>query len=168
MISPTKCNQPQHYTPNASPPRVISKYDDKDLCVYIKNDVNTQKNHVNPEKNMYLHKNKKFIAGTDQNTVPLLSQKNIWKRQPVRQTRYNLRHSPTTQRTNFVKYAAKTLLAQHIFHNPSVSHIYDTNGKRKIISQLLTGNCSTTWMKSMSMELGRLAQGNKYGVKATN
>lgn len=72
---------------------------------------------------MHLHRNKKFIAGTDEKTVPRLSQKNRWKWQPVRQTGYNLRYLLTTQRKFFGKYAAKTLLAQHMFHNPSVSHI---------------------------------------------
>ena len=70
-----------------------------------KNDANTQKNHVNIEKPMYLHENKKFLVGTNEKTIPRMSQTNKWKRQPVQQTRYNLHHSPTTQGTNFRKYA---------------------------------------------------------------
>ena len=51
---------------------------------------------------------------------------------------------------------------------PNVNHIYNDSGRRLIIDKLLTGDQSQTWKRSPSMELGRLAHGNKYGVDFTD
>ena len=80
--------------------------------------------------------------------------------------RYNLRSH--TKGTNFRHLATQQLLAQHIFPHNYVHHIYDNTGRRIRVLDLLQGNESKTWQKSMSMELGRLAQGNKYGVTPTD
>ena len=55
-----------------------------------------------------------------------------------------------------------------MFQNPSVSHIYDEAGTRLNIKQLLSGEDKAIWEKAMSMEISCLAQGNHYGVKATD
>jgi hypothetical protein len=47
-------------------------------------------------------------------------------------------------------------------------HIYDSAGKKMHIRDLLNGNEKKTWQRSISNEIGRLAQGNKYSVKPTN
>ena len=52
--------------------------------------------------------------------------------------------------------------------HPAVHHIYDeTTGKRETIDTLLGSKNEDKWRKALSMELGRLAQGNCYGVEAT-
>ena len=50
---------------------------------------------------------------------------------------------------------------------PSIPHIYDEHGKRMTIDKLVNGAEKDTWIKSLLMELGRLAQGNIHGVLAT-
>ena len=86
----------------------------------------------------------------------------------MRQSRYNLRSTSTSKGTNFKNLAAKTLLAQHIFNTSNISHIYDATGTKMKIRQLLNGNNKQIWARAMSMELGRLAQGNDYGVTPTD
>ena len=51
---------------------------------------------------------------------------------------------------------------------PNINHIYDDKGKRLSLENLLHGPQVAIWTKSLSMELGRLAKGNKYGVKITD
>ena len=77
--------------------------------------------------------------------------------EPFHQTRYNLR-----------TLAAKYLLAQHIFAKQSAAHVFNENGQKETINTLLFGRSAGLWTKSMSNELGRLAQGNIYGVTATD
>ena len=47
-------------------------------------------------------------------------------------------------------------------------HVYYTNSRRETVNSLLFGEDSKIWVRSMSNILGRLTQGNKYGVKATD
>ena len=94
--------------------------------------------------------------------------KNKWRRQPIQQSRYNLRSTSNFKTTNFKNLAAKTLLAQHMFQTPQISHIYDDAGKKLQLKQLLSGDNKHIWSKAMSMEIGRLAQGNDYGVTPTD
>ena len=50
-----------------------------------------------------------------------------------------------------------------------VNHIYDDNGKKLKIHDLMTNpETREVWTRAMSNELGRLAQSNKYGVKHTD
>ena len=122
-----------------------------------------------------------------------LSQTQKWKKPTTQQNRYNLRSTNSKQNTgtNFRHLAARTLLAQHIVNNqkyspssissigcsnlahhifdaPTVSHIYNSSGTKLTIKQLLSGSRKDIWMKALSMEIGRLAQGNDYGVTATD
>ena len=46
--------------------------------------------------------------------------------------------------------------------------MFNKNGKKETINTLLFGHDSKIWTRSMSDELRRLAQGNIYGVKATD
>ena len=92
-------------------------------------------------------------------------QQSKYERKPSN-NRYNLRskiypHSYTSR-------AARTLLAQHIFSTPASYHIYDASGKRLTIDKLIKGDNKETWLRSLSMEFGRLAQGNIHGVQSTD
>ena len=80
--------------------------------------------------------------------------------------KYNLRHKiyPPSYRLR----AARTLLAQRIFSTLNASYIYNDERKRLTIDKLVKGEDSETCLKSLSMEFGRLAQGNKYGVQYTD
>ena len=54
------------------------------------------------------------------------------------------------------------------FLYPYVNHIYNkVTGKKENIDLLLKQN-QPRWERSLSNEFGRLAQGNKYGVLATD
>ena len=68
----------------------------------------------------------------------------------------------------FRHLATRILFAQHIFQTTLVNHIYDNTGKRLSLKTLLQGTDADIWNKRFSMELGSLAQGNDYGVKATD
>ena len=81
-----------------------------------------------------------------------------FKRSQPQTHNYNLR--PRTI------YAGRYALAAK--HIEELNHIYDDNGKRIRILDLLKGENDNIWKRSMSNELGRLTQGNKYGVKHTN
>ena len=70
--------------------------------------------------------------------------------------------------TPFRHLATRFLTAQHVFAAPSANHIYDANGKKETIDSLLRGKDKDVWIKSLSNEFGRLAQGNKHGVRSTN
>ena len=72
-------------------------------------------------------------------------------------TPYNLRSRATCH-----------LVAQQLFQ-PVINHIYDEKGKKLGMETLLTDpKYKDIWNKSMSNELGRLAQGNKYGIKSND
>ena len=54
---------------------------------------------------------------------------------------------------------------QHHF----INHIYnEETGKKETIETLLKGKDGPLWDKANSNEWGRLARGNKYGIKFTN
>ena len=65
---------------------------------------------------------------------------------------------------NYKSIAAKALLAQHIYDN-HLNNIYDDSGKKLTLSKLLKGPSKHVWSQSLSNELGRLSQGNNFGVK---
>ena len=100
------------------------------------------------------------------NTLKKNNQKTI----PSSRHRYNLR---TRRRhgTNFRHMATQNLVAQHVFsqQHPSALHIINKkSGKKENIDSLLKGPERERWLQAASNEFGRLAQGNKYGVKATD
>ena len=76
--------------------------------------------------------------------------------------------TPTYQPyTNFNQLRLDNLVAE--FFLPQVNHIYNkVTGKRETADSLLNGEDREVWNRSVSNELGRLAQGNKYGVKLTD
>ena len=75
-------------------------------------------------------------------------------------------NKPRTTSTNFKANAVLILQAQHIF-NHKLCHIFDENGKKESLDSLLKKD-PTIWGCALSNEWGRLAQGNKHGVQATN
>ena len=74
----------------------------------------------------------------------------------------NVSSSPSS----FKAIATNDLIAQHIFKYKGY-HIYDRNGKRESVDTLLKKD-PIIWGKALSNEWGRLAQGNKYGVIASD
>jgi hypothetical protein len=81
------------------------------------------------------------------------------------------RHGLRPNRTRDYSYrhhATNFLIAQHVFNRQSISHVYNTQGRKETLDSLLRGPQAEIWTKSLSNELGRLANGNKHGVKATN
>ena len=81
--------------------------------------------------------------------------------------RYNLRSTTKNYGDNFKHKAADYLLAQHLWQH-NANHIYRTDGTKHTIDSLLKGPDRLVWDQSLSNEWGRLAQGNKYGVRSTN
>jgi hypothetical protein len=79
---------------------------------------------------------------------------------------HNLRQQYLRQH-NFRHRATQYLSAQHVFQ-PTVNHIYNKNGKKETIDSLLRGPNKEVWKKAVSNEFGRLAQGNIFGVTATD
>lgn len=52
---------------------------------------------------------------------------------------------------------------------PRVNHIYnEVTDKNETIDTLLRGKNGDVWLRGLSNEFGRLAQGNDYGVIATD
>ena len=103
--------------------------------------------------------------GKEPTILEKLQHKN-WQKIQLPSHRYHLRsrHSGT----NFKAVAARNLHAQHLFSHPTCYHIYDPSGNRLTIRKLLQGDDCDIWLKALSMEFGRLAQGNKYGVSSTD
>jgi hypothetical protein len=96
---------------------------------------------------------------------------------PYLQQRYSLRSSQAKNYShNFRSRAATRLLAQHLSstNHPDLTstsacmHIYNDAGKKQSLDDLLIGSDSEVWTKSLSNEIGRLAQGNIHGVKSTD
>jgi hypothetical protein len=83
------------------------------------------------------------------------------------QQRYGLRPK-RKQNYSFRHRAARHLLAQHVFQRPQAMHVYNAQGKKETVDSLIHGSEGATWRRSLSNELGRLAQGNDYNVKATD
>lgn len=48
------------------------------------------------------------------------------------------------------------------------NHISRPDGKRETIDTFLKGSDRTVWLRSLSNEWGRLAQGNDFGVSSTD
>ena len=69
--------------------------------------------------------------------------------------------------TNFRNIAARTILAQHLFE-PKLNHLFQPNGRKETLDSVLRGKDAATWQRSLSNEIGRLAQGNDYGVTSTD
>jgi hypothetical protein len=96
--------------------------------------------------------------------------KHIQKPTPPSRHRYNLRNR-RQHNTNFRHLATQHLAAQHVFshkHQSACHIINKESGKKENIDSLLKGPERLRWLQAASNEFGRLAQGNKYGVKATN
>ena len=75
----------------------------------------------------------------------------------------------------FVSYrhqATQNLVAQLVFSTPSLAsafHVYNPDsGKKESLDSLLMGPECDHWLQAASNEFGRLSQGNKYGVTATD
>ena len=81
---------------------------------------------------------------------------------PIRRTFPRQGHA-----TNFRNIAARTILAQHLFA-PTMHHLFQPNGRKETLDSVLRGNDAATWQRSLSNEIGRLAQGNDYGVTSTD
>jgi hypothetical protein len=79
---------------------------------------------------------------------------------------HNLRQQYLCQH-NFRHQATQYLAAQHVFQ-PTVNHIYNQHGKKETIDSLLRGPNKEVWKKAISNKFGRLAQGNIFGVTATD
>ena len=79
-------------------------------------------------------------------------------------------HHPTRTENPrlFSGQAARYVLAQNIFSQPQMHHIYDSAVIKQKLTQLINGDEDYIWQQSTSNEFGRLVQGNKYGVKATD
>ena len=64
--------------------------------------------------------------------------------------------------------AINSIHAQHVFQ-PSISHIFDSAGKKQSLDKLLAGeHGNSRWNPALSNEWGRLAQGNNTGIECTN
>jgi hypothetical protein len=74
---------------------------------------------------------------------------------------------PPSRPFSFRHRAATALLAHHLFQ-PSMSHIYNAQGKKQSLKDLLSGPAKGIWSRSSSNEFGRLAQGNDFGIEGTN
>jgi hypothetical protein len=85
-------------------------------------------------------------------------------RQPFRP--YNLR----PRQNSFKHRATQRLVAQHVFEEKHTAfHIYHpTTGKKQSLDTLLKSDDRAVWLRGLSNECGRLANGNRYGVKGTN
>ena len=63
-----------------------------------------------------------------------------------------------------------TLVLNHVCQEPSLTanHIFDANGRRQTVDNLITGKMSKIWLRSVANELGRLANGIPNRVRGTN
>ena len=73
------------------------------------------------------------------------------------------RSSSNPQKTSILQEQANAA-----FLHPTINHIYREDGRKETMASLLRGPEKSRWSKALSNEIGRLAQGNKYGVKATD
>ena len=74
-------------------------------------------------------------------------------------------------RPHFRSQAATYLLAQHIFQLNQLQHsgfIYNDDGTKASIDNLLNGKDKIKWDRALSNEVGRLAQGNSSGTAGTD
>ena len=54
------------------------------------------------------------------------------------------------------------------FLYPTINHIYDVQGKKQTVHNLLASDQKVRWTRALSNEFGRLAQGNIHGVAHTD
>ena len=57
---------------------------------------------------------------------------------------------------------------QHILQHNSTNHMFAASGKKETVDSLINGDNSKVWLRSLSNEWGRLAQGNYHGTKGTD
>ena len=94
-----------------------------------------------------------------------------WQKRFLRPTQGRMKRSGHER---YRGLAADYLYAQHIFSqciSPIflANHIFDENGKKQTLDNLLKGNHGKTrWAPALSNEWGRLAQGNDLGVESTD
>jgi len=113
------------------------------------------------------HKNK---IDTPQVTIQVLNPTSLPKNVRYRntpQSQYNLRSKHHLIHHISPNYTEDDI-AEYVFtHHNYINHIYDENGKRETIDSLLQGKSSQVWIRSLSNEWGRLANGNDAGIKGT-
>ena len=80
---------------------------------------------------------------------------------------YALRPRSVTLGNPFYHPPSRPLLAQHL-SNHTLNYIFDASGKKLTLSELLQGPTNDIWSRSLSNELGRLTQGNDFGVSFSN
>ena len=75
-------------------------------------------------------------------------------------------------RKPFRSQAATYLLAQHLFQQQQqpthAGFIYNHDGTKASLDNLLNGDDSIVWDRALSNEMGRLAQGNNAGIQGTD
>ena len=91
---------------------------------------------------------------------------------PFTNHQYNIRNRQAARprlqsATDFKHLATATLVVNEIFI-PRLQHIYDTHGKRMSLKNLISSDNKEIWLRALSNEWGRLADGNDFGVEATN
>ena len=73
-----------------------------------------------------------------------------------------------------IKYLSKQKVKRKVIDNFILedfyfrNYIYIETSKREIVDILITRKNKDIWLRSLSNEWGRLAQGNNLGVKGTN
>ena len=71
------------------------------------------------------------------------------------------------QGTNFKHLATQHFTAQYILQ-PRDNHIFQEDEKKTTIDSLMKSIDRHVWTRSLSNKWGRLAQGNKYGVRISD
>ena len=110
----------------------------------------------------------------------MVSFRKVKKRnRPQRQKRPSIAHVPYEDLIHRIplpkmtgSFPSKTSLLQKqanaSFLYPAINHIYRKDGKKETITSLRHGPEKDRWNRALSNEIGRLAQGNKYGIKGTD
>ena len=91
---------------------------------------------------------------------------NVSQIQTIKSSTSMRRHLPSSYKSR----AATYLLAHQLF-NIQQSHsgfLYNENGSKASIDDLLNGKDKIRWNNALSNEIGRLAQGNTAGIKGSN
>jgi hypothetical protein len=155
-------NIPEPLPPPVSLPRVDRALPRVDRAPQSRNKILTQQSSYTPATALQTQSNKpkniRFNNKTE-HRYPLRSLQ--------RRTKYNTTPATHSQGTNFKNIASRVLVAQHIFQYKA-AHIFRPNGTKETIDSMLSGPSKDIWEKSLSNEWGRLAQGNKHGVRSTD
>ena len=86
--------------------------------------------------------------------------------QPPPPSKYNLRSRSSPSEGSYRTRAARYLAAQCLVERLECHHIYDDNGKKLTMENLLRGpDGESKWIPALSNEWGRLAQGNDAGAE---